>query len=270
MSAASTPRRGAGDGGRLSGEVAVVSGSTSGLGAEIARRFGTEGAKVVVTGRSEERGQAVADQIGGAGGEAAFLAADLTSEEECGRLIDDAAEHYGSLTVLVNNAVGSDVSSDARIGELSTQTWEGVLRVALTAVVWLCRAAIPHMERAGHGSIVNISSRAAERATPGLAAYTAAKGGLNALTRSVAADYAEAGIRCNTLSPGYILHERRDADLDADRRHRLEGQQLTRLTEAADVASAAVYLAGRESEVVTGILLPVDGGSTVARAAKLG
>src|SRR5205823_4878072 len=128
---------------------------------------------------------------------------------------------FGGLTVLVNTAVPSGDGRDGPVTLVTTEAWEATLRVNLTAAVWLCRAAIPAMVRAGHGSIVNVSSRAAERGTPGLAAYAASKGGLNALTRSIAVDYARDGVRCNTLSPGYILHERRDADLDDERRARL-------------------------------------------------
>jgi NAD(P)-dependent dehydrogenase (short-subunit alcohol dehydrogenase family) len=126
------------------------------------------------------------------------------------------------------------------------------------------------MRAAGRGSIVNVSSRAADRGTPGRAAYAASKGALNALTRSIAVDYAAAGVRCNAISPGYVLNDVRDADIsDADRSRR-EAMHLTRLATADDIAWAAVWLASRESEVVTGIVLPVDGGSTSARAAVLG
>jgi NAD(P)-dependent dehydrogenase (short-subunit alcohol dehydrogenase family) len=126
------------------------------------------------------------------------------------------------------------------------------------------------MRAAGHGAIVNISSRQAERASKGFAAYVAAKGGLNALTRAIAVDYAHDHIRCNTISPGYVLNDRRDADITPDRRQRYEGMHLTRLGIAADVANAAVYLASRESEFVTGTNLQLDGGSSIARALTLG
>jgi NAD(P)-dependent dehydrogenase (short-subunit alcohol dehydrogenase family) len=126
------------------------------------------------------------------------------------------------------------------------------------------------MRRAGHGAIVNISSRQAERASAGLSAYVAAKAGLNGLTRAIAVEEAQHGIRCNTISPGYVLNARRDVDLAPDRRTILEGMHLTRLGEAADVADACVYFASRESGFVTGANLPLDGGSSIARGRTLG
>jgi NAD(P)-dependent dehydrogenase (short-subunit alcohol dehydrogenase family) len=256
---------------RLEGEIALVTGSTAGIGKAVAITFAREGARVLVTGRHAARGAAVVDQIKGAGGEAAFAAADLADEGACGTLVDAAVERFGALTVLVNNAVASAVDGgDGPLTELSDRNWEQTLRVNLTAPMWLARAAIPRMVDAGHGSIINISSRAAERASRGLAGYIASKGGLNALTRSIAVDYAEHNVRCNTISPGYVVNERRDADLSAERRARLEGMHLTRLGQAGDVADAAVYLASRESEFVTGVNLPLDGGSSAARGLTLG
>ena len=256
---------------RLEGEIALVTGSTSGIGKAIATAFAAEGARVVVTGRDPERGAAAVAAITGAGGEAAFYAADLSDEAACAQLVSATVEQFGKLTVLVNNAVGSTVDeTDGPVAQLTTPTWEASLRVNLTAPMWLARSAIPHMIEAGYGSILNISSRAAERASRGLAAYIASKGGLNALTRSIAVDYAESNVRCNTISPGYVLNERRDAGLSDARRTRLEGMHLTRLGEASDVANAAVYLASHESEFVTGVNLALDGGGSAARGLTLG
>jgi NAD(P)-dependent dehydrogenase (short-subunit alcohol dehydrogenase family) len=257
---------------RLRGEIALVTGSTAGIGRAIAVEFASQGARVVVTGRDRERGEAVATAAhkaaGDGEGDAVFLPADLSAEDACAALVGAAADHFGGLTVLVNNAAGA--GDDGAVDDLATPTWDAILRVNLTAPMWLCRAAIPRMRAVGHGAIVNISSRQGERASRGLAAYIASKGGLNALTRSIAVDYAADNIRCNTISPGYVLNERRDADLTDERRARLEGMHLTRLGRAADVAHAAVYLASRESELLTGINLPLDGGSSAARGLMLG
>jgi meso-butanediol dehydrogenase/(S,S)-butanediol dehydrogenase/diacetyl reductase len=171
----------------------------------------------------------------------------------------------------VNNAVASTVDEqDAAVADLTTAAWDTSLRVNLSAPMWLCRAAIPLMRLGGHGSIINISSRQAERASTGFGAYIASKAGLNGLTRSIAVDEAAHGIRCNTVSPGYVINERRDAEMTPERRARLEAMHLTRLGEADDVAHACVYLASRESEFLTGINLSLDGGGSSARGAVLG
>jgi NAD(P)-dependent dehydrogenase (short-subunit alcohol dehydrogenase family) len=256
---------------RLAGELALVTGSTAGIGKAIACRFAAEGAAVVVTGRDAGRADAVVASITAAGGRAHAVLADIGVEEQCTGLVATAAERLGGLTVLVNNAVASTVDEhDGPVGELTTTAWETSLRVNLTAPMWLARAAVAHMIDAGHGSIVNISTRQAERAGKGFTAYVASKAGLNGLTRAIAVDYAAHGIRCNTISPGYVLNERRDADLSDGRRRRLEAMHLTRLGEADDVALAAVYLASTESGFLTGANLPLDGGGSAARGAVLG
>jgi len=253
----------------MAGERAVVTGSTAGIGRQVAVAFAAEGAAVVVTGRDTGRGARVVDEIVAAGGRAHFVAADLHDEGACTGLIDEAAHLLGGLTVLVNNAAGGD-ARDATVAEITTEAWEAILRVDLTAPMWCARAAIAHMRTAGHGSIVNISSRQGERPSAGLSAYVAAKAGLNGLTRAIAVEEAPHGIRCNTVSPGYVLNDRRDADLAPERRATLEGMHLTRLGVAADVAAACVYLASDESGFVTGVNLQLDGGSSIARGRTLG
>ena len=254
---------------RMAGERALVTGSTAGIGKAVAIEFAAQGAGVVVTGRSAERGEAVVAEITAAGGTAYFVVADLHDESACTALVDAAADHLGGLTVLVNNAAGGD-ARDAPVAEITTEAWEAILRVDLTAPMWCARASIAQMRTAGHGAIVNISSRQGERPSRGLSAYVAAKAGLNGLTRAIAVEEAGNDIRCNTISPGYVLNERRDAELGDDRRAVLEGMHLTRLGRASDVADACVYLASRESGFVTGVNLQLDGGSSVARGRTLG
>lgn len=264
--------------GRLTGELAIVTGSTSGLGIAIAQRFVAEGARVVVTGRDRARGEAAAART-----DATFVPADLAAEAGCRSLIDEAVRVLGGLTVLVNNARAAavavfpaDASAPARAGtdgpvaDVTWDTWEDVLRVGMVSAGRLCALAIPHMRTAGHGSIVNISSRAAGQGTPRLAAYTASKAGLEALARSITADYAREGIRCNTVRPGYIVHEDRDKHLTTEQRDRYEQMHLTRLVTAEDVTNAALFLASSEAEVVSGVTIPVDGGSSAVRGRVLG
>ncbi len=255
---------------RLAGELALVTGSTAGIGKAVAVELATEGARVCVHGRDPARGAAVVEAVIAAGGDAAFLPADLADEAACRALVAGAVDRLGGLTVLVNNAVATPDGHDSRVADLDPHYWEQALRVNVSAPLWLCQAALPHLVAAGHGSIINVSSRQAERPSPGLAAYAVSKGALNALTRVLAVEYAAQGIRCNTISPGYVINERRDATLAPERRARLEAMHLTRLGEARDVAFAAVYLASRESELLTGVNLQLDGGSSIARATSFG
>lgn len=252
---------------RLAGQTAIVTGSTAGLGAAIARLFAAEGARVVVTGRDGTRGADVVRTITADGGTAAFVAADLVDDAAPAALVAETLRRFGRLTILVNNAV--DAAGDAALGTIEAAAWTRILHLNLTAPARLIAAALPYLGHGG-GAIVNIASRAAERGTPGLAAYTASKGGLLALTRQVAVDYAAAGVRCNSVTPGYILHETRDRVMDPAKRRRVEGQHLTRLATARDVALAVLFLAGPEAETITGIDLPVSGGSTTARALRFG
>jgi NAD(P)-dependent dehydrogenase (short-subunit alcohol dehydrogenase family) len=258
----------------MDGELALVTGSTSGIGQAIAIEFAREGARVVVHGRDQGRGEATvaeAQEAGrAAGGEAWFLPADVTREEACNQLVADTVGQLGGLTVLVNNAVGVQNGRDSIVGEMDTAYWEAAMHMNATAPMFLCRAALPHMLAAGHGAIVNVSSRQAERPSRGMAAYAASKGALNALTRSLAMEYGQHNIRCNTLSPGFVVNVRRDADMTPERRKQVEAMHLTRLGNARDAAYAAVYLASRESEFLTGINLQLDGGSSIGRAASLG
>jgi NAD(P)-dependent dehydrogenase (short-subunit alcohol dehydrogenase family) len=255
--------------GRLDDEVAIVTGSTSGIGREIASVFAREGASVVVTGRDVQRGADTTAEIMAAGGRATFHPADLAAEAECASLVARTVEEFGEVTILVNNAATSDVA-DTPVHDMGTAAWEQILRLDLTAAAWMCREAIGAMLDAERGAIVNISSRASLQGIPGHAAYSAAKGGLDALTRSIAVDYADQNIRCNSIAAGYVLNERRDHAITDERRAALHARHLTRVGTARDVANAALFLASAESAWITGTTLPVDGGSTIARAASFG
>lgn len=249
------------DMGRLAGEVALITGSTSGIGRAIATRFAEEGAKVIVTGRDRARGEEV---VRGCSGRARFVAGDLSDAATPDLLVDAAKTEFGALTLLVNNAIGE--TRDGPVAQLEDEQWRAILEVNLLAVARLCRAALPSLRACGHGSIINLSSRAASRASRGIAGYIAAKGALEALTRSIAVDEAAHGVRCNAISPGYVLNPKRDANMTPEERARREAMHLIGLGTADDVAFAAIYLASRESRWLTGTVLALDGGSSVARA----
>ena len=244
---------------RLEGKVALVSGSTRGIGRSIAQMFASEGAKVAVTGRTVERGQKVVDLITAEGGEAEFFALDVTQEASVASVIDQVVERFGSLTTLVNNAaptveVGSNIKP---LVDVTTEEWELILRSALTGnVFWSCKYGIPRLAAAGGGSIINISSGQSVIGMGGFAAYAAAKGGMNSLTRAIAVEAAPDNIRCNTIVVGRVVAK---GDAGAG----ITPGSLTRLGVPNDIGYAATYLASDESAFVTGSILTADGGFTI-------
>ena len=244
---------------RLEGKVALVSGSTRGIGRSIAQMFAAEGAKVAVTGRTVERGQKVVDLITSEGGEAEFFALDVTQEDSVASVIDGVVERFGSLTTLVNNAAPTvEVASFIKpLVDVTTEEWELILRSALTGnVFWSCKYGIPHLAAAGGGSIINISSGQSVIGMGGFSAYAAAKGGMNSLTRSIAVEAAADNIRCNTIVVGRVVAK-------GDSGAGITPGNLTRLGVPNDIAYAATFLASDEAAFVTGSILTADGGFTI-------
>jgi NAD(P)-dependent dehydrogenase (short-subunit alcohol dehydrogenase family) len=255
---------------RLAGEVAIITGSTHGIGRATALRFASEGASVVVTGRDERAGEEVLqriDEVAEVGGTGTFVAADLT-DPFVGERVLEAAESLGVPTILVNNAASSDLvrnGVDRALSEMEDENWEFILDVNLTGTVRITRALLRRMAAAGHGAIINISSRAAVSGVPGIDGYTAVKGALESLTRSIAVEYAEYGVRCNAVQVAFVqvVDEREGrAGIDAKKDDRLNRLLLTRPGRPEDVANAVVFLASAEAEFVTGVVLPVDGGAS--------
>lgn len=249
---------------RLEGKAAVVTGAGSGIGLAIARRFAAEGARVACLDRDGDAAEAAARELGGLA-----LAADVGVEGEVEAAFERAAAELGGLDVLVANA---GIGGPGRADEIDREHWDRVLAVNLTGV-WLCaRAAIPRLRERGGGSIVLQGSIAALTGVRGVAAYAAAKGGVIALGRQMAIDYAADRIRVNVLCPGAVWTELTAATYE--RRGEGRGEQaraaaaarypLGRLGEPEDIAAAAVYLAGDGSAWVTGVVLPVDGGLSAA------
>ncbi|MEU8803253.1 SDR family NAD(P)-dependent oxidoreductase [Spirillospora sp. NPDC048819] len=256
---------------RLQGETALVTGSSGGgLGAEIARLFAREGASIMITGRSKDRGAALAGELRAAGYRAAFKSADLSVRADCTRLVAATATELGGPSILVNCAVSLRTPDDGPVGTVGDEIWDEMFRTNTTAAMWLCQEVVPLMTAAGRGSIVNVTSRTALRGTPDLAAYSASKAALEGLTRSIAMDYSRAGVRCNAVAPGYITGKERVGELDPRTRERFEAMHLTRMPTTQDVANAVLFLASDEAGAITGVTLPVDGGGSAVRGLTLG
>jgi 3-oxoacyl-[acyl-carrier protein] reductase len=251
---------------RLKGKTVLVTGSTKGFGAAMARRFAAEGANVAITGRSQAEGAAVEQQIRDAGGAAVFLPADLTQEGSVRQLIAGVVGSFGRLDALVNNAMAMDQvgPSERPIADMDTAGLDRILRVGIYGLFWATKYAIPELLKFGGGSIVNISSLAAVAGVPSLPAYSMCKGAMGALTRQVATDYGPQGIRINTMICGIVLAEGLAAAIAA---HPVAGgkmaeAQLTRYGTLDDIAGLATYLVSDESGFVNGAELRIDGGWT--------
>ena len=252
--------------GRLDGRVAVITGGGNGMGRAASLLFAAEGARVAVADRDPNAGEATVAAVRDAGGEAAFVAMDVADAGSVDRGIAHVMEHVGAVHVLSNNA-GIFPADDGGVLDTSEATWEQVMAVNLKGVWLCCRAGIPAMLQSGGGSIINVSSFVALMgAATAQIAYTTSKGGVLAMTREIAVEYARRGIRANALCPGPI-----DTPLlaelmaDPDRRaRRMVHIPMGRLGQAEELARAALFLAGDDSSFMTGSALVVDGGITAA------
>lgn len=250
--------------GRLDGKVAFITGATGGIGAVAAKLFAREGARVVVAGRGRERGEAVAAEIAAAGGAARFVETDVTEPDSVERAFAETRAAYGRLDVLYNNAGGS-TAADGPVTVAPFEEFWRCIRLDLFGTWTCCRSAIPLMRETGGGSIVNSASIVGAMGIPNRDAYTAAKGGVIALTRSMAVEFARDGIRVNVLVPGAVATERvlgfyaREPHLKAQWDAYLLG-----IADPIDVANAALFLASDESRRTTGQQLPVDSGILIS------
>jgi NAD(P)-dependent dehydrogenase (short-subunit alcohol dehydrogenase family) len=252
--------------GRVEGKVAVVTGAASGIGRATALALATEGARVGIADVDEAGGEAVAARIREAGGEAFYRRTDVRSMAAVEAVLAEAADRHGRLDVLVNDAA---VSVPGSAGEMAEEDWARVIDVNLSGVWRGMRAAIPRMLAQGGGSIVNLSSVQAHVGFLGWAGYAASKGGIDALTRQAAVEYAPRGIRVNAIVPGTIRTEmnerimRESPDPDAVMAGWLAMHPMGRIGEPEEVAAAIVFLASDDASFITGELLRVDGGLVV-------
>ncbi|PKB67734.1 MAG: cyclopentanol dehydrogenase [SAR202 cluster bacterium Io17-Chloro-G4] len=246
---------------RLEGKVALITGGAKGQGAEEARMFAAEGAKVIIADILDSEGEKLAAEIGESGGDALFLHLDVTSEDQWRSAITAAVSRFGKLDVLVNNAA---VWRRGHVEETTSEHWDAVLEVNAKGVFLGTKAAIPEMRKAGGGSIINISSVAGLVGSLTSSAYSASKGAVRLLTKSTAIQYAGEGIRANSIHPGAV-----DTDMgdqvwpNAETREEVAGRTpVGRMGVPADIAYGALYLASDESSFVTGSELVIDGGMT--------
>jgi NAD(P)-dependent dehydrogenase (short-subunit alcohol dehydrogenase family) len=251
---------------RLANKVALITGAGSGIGRETALLFAREGARIVVVDVKDEAGEAVVEELRGAGSEVIYIHADVSKAAESEAMIAAAEESFGRLDVLFNNA-GISHPKDGDAVTTEEEVWDLTMNVNLKGVFLGCKFGIPALRRAGGGSVINTASFVAllGAATPQLA-YTASKGGVLAMTRELATIHARENIRVNALCPGPLRTPLLMQYLDTEekRRRRLVHIPMGRFGEASEIAKAALFLASDESSFMTGATFLVDGGITAA------
>jgi NAD(P)-dependent dehydrogenase (short-subunit alcohol dehydrogenase family) len=244
----------------LQGKVAVVTGSTRGIGRAIVEGLAGAGAAVTVNGRNAEATQTAAAEIAGSGGKTLAVAADVSIAEDVDRLVKLTIDTFGRLDILVNNA---GISPYYKPAEAVTEAeWDNIMRVNLKGVFLCCQAAGRLMIPQKSGCIINVSSIGGQVALPKLFAYTAAKGAVNQLTRALAVEWASHGIRVNAIAPAYV---ETDLTKGLQRNPKLRDElirqvPLGRLGAPEEVVGAAVFLASAASSYITGHMLNIDGG----------
>ncbi len=250
---------------RLKDKIAIVTGSSKGIGEGIARVFSQEGAKVVVVCRTEDAGKKMAEEFGASQGKAIFLKTDVTISESIQNMINTTVKTFGKLDILVNNA-GYHISKN--VEETSEKEWEFIINTNLRSTFLCSKYAIPHLRKT-RGNIINISSMVGLVGQPNAGAYSATKGGQIAMSKGMAIDFAPDGIRVNVICPGWIqtpLVEdwfSQQKDPEAARKYIFGQHPLGRIGTIEECGKAALYLASDDAGFVTGITLDIDGGITL-------
>ena len=251
---------------RLADKVTVITGAGGGMGRTAARMFAAEGAKVVCVDVSEEMAESAADEVRSAGGEATSVAADVSQDAQAKRMVDHALATYGRVDTLYNNA-GIMPAADHSVIDTDVETWDKVMAVNVRGVYLGCKYAIPAMLEQGSGSIINVASFVALiGCSVPQDAYTASKGAVLALTKSLAVQFAPRGVRTNSISPGPIetplLMDWLVKDEEA-KRIRLARNPTGRFGKPEEIVHVALYLASDESRWTNGANLVIDGGITI-------
>lgn len=250
---------------RLKDKVAIVTGGGAGIGGAIAKGYAREGARVVVADINRAYGESTAAEISTAGGQAMFVQTDISKTAEIKKMVETAVDQYGSVDILVNNAAVQLFEQEGRAHELSEETWDKTMSINLRGAWLCCKYTLPVMLNHGGGAIINIASPTGlSGCAPGYTAYSASKGGMIALTKVMAIDYARDNIRVNALVPGTTVTPlTQDVLLDpVFRADREELMPIGRLGQPEDVVGLAVFLASDEARFCIGGLFMVDGGMT--------
>ena len=247
----------------LAGRVALVTGASRGIGHAVALALGAAGAAVACCARSAEQVEATAAEVSGHGGRARGFRLDVTRRNEIDAVVADIGAALGPIDILVNNA---GITLDKRSVEVTDEEWDDVLATNLTSTFTLARAVAPGMMEQRRGKIINIGSMYGKIGVPRYAAYCASKAAVEALTRSLAVEWARHGIQVNCLAPGYVNTDiPREAMADEKLRALfLSRVPARRIGEPEEVATLAVYLASAASDFMTGQTVYLDGGQTIA------
>lgn len=246
---------------RLDGKVALITGAATGIGRAAAILFAREGARVAIADIDAAGGEETA-QLAGNG--AIAIRTDVTDPDSVQRAIRGAVDHFGALHVLHNNAGGSTAADNTAVEAPLEEFWRAI-RLDLFGTFLGCRFGIPEIVKSGGGSVINMSSNVALMGVAGRDCYTAAKGGIAAITRSLAVAYAPQKVRVNAIAPSATMTERvRRLVAGNANLQKLADSHLMGLIEPADIAACALYLASDESRMVTGQVLPVDSGVTIS------
>ncbi len=250
---------------RFEGRVALITGGNSGIGEATAVRLAAEGARVAIVARDRARGEELATQIGQAGGEAVFFDADVTQEDAVRRMVNQVVQRFGRIDVLVNNA---GIINFGSVLTANVDEWDTLMATNIRSVFLVSRYALPHMVGAGGGSVINLGSNLGLVGTRGAAAYVTSKGAVVQLTRAMALDHVDDGVRVNCVCPGTIdtpLVQRQrvgrtDEQLRQSDERLRQRHPIGRMGTPEEVAAVIAFLASDEASFVTGSCYSVDGG----------
>lgn len=251
---------------RLKGKVAIVTGASKGIGRAIAAAFAREGAHVCMCSRTPSAGEAAAEEIRAAGGDAVYYQADVATMADAQKLVEETMQRWGRLDILCNNA---GIGMLRRLEDTSDEEWRHLMSINVEGIFHCSKFAIPAMRRTGGGSIINLASVASFVGFQADAAYCASKGAVLMLTRQMALDYSCENIRVNAICPGFIRTPELEhylgqkPDPAAARAEVVAYHPMGRIGEPEEVAAVAVFFASDESSFVTGAHLAVDGGLLV-------